>query len=253
MVDLSACQITAAGHWAGLNWRLFNLLLQPRLVLPLLAVLIAAPWAFRTWRWKRQASLVGVLLLLLYGLGFSPLAGKVGGKGLALLIPTDNGRPADAIVILGRGPEFRPSRVQVAAELWQQQRAPLVFVSGRGDAIEIGQMLEGAGVPAAAIDGEPCSATTNENAQFTAALLQPQGMKRIILVTDPPHMARSLLTFRSLGFTVTPHPSPIPSSIDFKRRQFMVLREWVGLISYGMMGRYFFRQVDEPGFRVEAG
>ena len=150
MVDLSACQITAAGHWAGLNWRLFNLLLQPRLVLPLLAVLIAAPWAFRTWRWKRQASLVGVLLLLLYGLGFSPLAGKVGGKGLALLIPADNGRPADAIVILGRGTEFRPSRVQVAAELWQQQRAPLVFASGRGDAIEIGQMLEGAGVPAAA-------------------------------------------------------------------------------------------------------
>jgi len=55
------------------------------------------------------------------------------------------------------------------------------------------------------------------------------------------------------SFTVTPHPSPIPSSLDFKRRQFMVLREWVGLISYGMMGRYFSRQVDEPGFRVEAG
>jgi uncharacterized SAM-binding protein YcdF (DUF218 family) len=252
VVDLSACQITAAGHWAGLSWRLFNLLLQPRLVLPLLAVLITAPWVFRTWRWKRQASLVGVLLLLLYGLGLSPLGGNVGGRGLALLIPEDNGRPADAIVILGRGPEFRPSRVQVAAELWQQQRAPLVFVSGRNDAIEIGQMLEGAGVPAAAIDGEPCSATTNENAEFTAALLQPQGMKRLILVTDPPHMARSLLTFRSLGFAVTPHPSPIPNSIDFKRRQFMVLREWVGLISYGMMGRYFSRQVDEPGFRVEA-
>jgi uncharacterized SAM-binding protein YcdF (DUF218 family) len=192
------------------------------------------------------------MLLLLYSLGLSPLGAKVGGKGLALLIPQDNGQTADAIVILGRGENFRPSRVQVAAELWQQQRSPLIFASGRGDAIEIGQMLEAAGVPATAIDGEPCSATTNENALFTAALLQP-GIRRLILVTDPPHMARSLLTFRSLGFEVIPHPSPVPNSLDNRKRQFLVLREWAGLIGYGMMGRYFARETGEPGFGVRAG
>ncbi len=253
MVDISACQVTPAAHWASLSWRLFNVLVQPRLVLPFLAILIAAPWVFRTWLWKRQASLAGVLLLLLYSLGFSPLGGQIGSKGLALLIPADNGLPADAVVILGRGGDFRPSRVQVATELWQQQRAPLIFASGRGDATEIGQMLQVAGVPAAAIEGEPCSATTNENALFTAALLQPRGIRRLILVTDPPHMARSLLTFRSLGFQVTPHPSPIPPTLDFKHRQFLVLREWVGLISYGMMGRYFARETSDPGFRVQTG
>nr|WP_228038438.1 YdcF family protein [Nodosilinea sp. LEGE 06152] len=229
---------------------MLNLLLQPGVVLPVLAVMIFAPWIVRPRRWKHRISLVGVLLVLTYCLGLSPIGVKVGGKGLALLIPRDSGQPAEAIVVLGRGGDFRPSRVRVAAELWQQRRAPLIFASGRSDAIEIGQMLEAAGVPATAVDGEPCSATTNENALFTAALLQPQGIRRLILVTDPPHMARSLLTFRSLGFEVTPHPSPVPNGLDIRNRQFLVLREWAGLIGYGMMGRYFARETGETGFAV---
>nr|WP_278003661.1 YdcF family protein [Nodosilinea sp. TSF1-S3] len=227
---------------------MLSLLLHPHLVLPVLAVTIVAPWIVRPRRWKRRISLAGVLLVLLYSLGLSPLGTQLGGKGLALLIPQDSGQPADAIVVLGRGRDFRPSRVQVAAELWRQQRAPLIFASGRGDATEIGQMLEAVGVPTAAIDGEPCSGTTNENALFTAALLQPQGIRRLILVTDPPHMARSLLTFRSLGFEVNPHPSPVPNGLGDRSQRFLVLREWAGLIGYGMMGRYFARATGEVGF-----
>ena len=248
MVDLSACQVTSAGELTRSLWHLLKLLLQPGVVLPVLALMIITPWIVRPRRWQRRISLAGVLLVLLYSLGLSPVGADIGGKGLALLIPHDGGQPADAIVVLGRGGSFRPSRVAVAADLWRQQRAPLIFASGRGDATEIGEMLAAAGVPAADIDGEPCSATTNENALFTAALLQPQGIKRLILITDPPHMARSLLTFRSLGFEVTPHPSPVPSGLDFENRQFLALREWAGLIGYGMMGRYFARETGEPGF-----
>lgn len=250
MVDGSMCVVTSAGHLTRSIWHLLNLALQPSLVIPCLTVVIAAPWIFRSWQWKRQVSLAGVLVLLLYSLGLSPLGAKLGGEGLSRLIPRDSGQPADAIVVLGRGSDFRPSRARVAADLWQQQRAPLVFASGRGDATEIQALLETAGVPAAAIDGEPCSATTNENALFTAALLQPRGIRRLILVTDPPHMARSLLTFRSLGFKVTPHPSPMPNSLDFERQKFLVLREWAGLIGYGMMGRYFARETSDSGVRV---
>ncbi len=112
-------------------------------------------------------------------------------------------------------------------------------------------MLEAAGVTGEAIAGEPCSATTNENALFTAALLQPQSIKQLILVTDPPHMARSQLTFRSLGFEVIPHPSPVPSSLNFKQRQFIVIREWAGLITYGVLGRYFARSADAPAFSAQ--
>ena len=252
MVDLSACQMTSAGEFTRSLWQLLSLLVQPSIVLPVLTVIIVAPWVVRPRRWKRRISLVGVLLLLIYSLGLSPLGVKVGGKGLALLIPQDGGQSVDAIVVLGRGGEFRPARVAVAADLWRQQRAPLIFASGMGDAIELGQMLETAGVPETAIDGEPCSRTTNENALFTAALLQPKGIKRLILVTDPPHMARSLLTFRSVGFDVIPHPSPIPSSLNVKRRQQMVMREWAGLIGYGIMGRYFARDPVDQGFRASA-
>jgi uncharacterized SAM-binding protein YcdF (DUF218 family) len=166
---------------------------------------------------------------------------------LGLMIPADQGELADAIVILGRGGEFRPSRVQIAADLWRQGRAPLVFSSGRGDAMELNQMLEVAGVPAQAINGEPCSHTTDENAEFTAALLQPQGVKRVILVTDLPHMPRSLLTFRSFGFEVIPHPSPVPPSLNPKRQKRLVLYEWSGLVGYGLLGRYFSREVSNPG------
>ena len=250
MVDLSACQITSAGEFTRSLWRLLNLLMQPGIVLPVLAVIMVAPWVVRPQRWKRRISLGALLLLLIYGLGLSPLGLQVGDKGLALLIPQDGGQTVDAIVVLGRGSGFRPARVAVAADLWQQQRAPLIFTSGTGDAIEMGQMLEAADVPEAAIDGEPCSRTTNENALFTAALLQPQGIKRLILVTDPPHMVRSLLTFRSVGFDVIPHPSPLPTGMDFKNRQMLVLREWIGLLGYGLMGRYFAREPLDQGLRA---
>ncbi|MGB5974001.1 MAG: YdcF family protein, partial [Nodosilinea sp.] len=134
MVDLSACQATSAGELTRSLWRLLNALVQPGVVLPLLAVLIVAPWVVRPRQWKRRISLAGILLLLLYGLGLSPAGARLGGEGLARLFPRDGGQPADAIVVLGRGGSFRPSRVQVAVELWQQQRAPLIFASGRGDA-----------------------------------------------------------------------------------------------------------------------
>lgn len=251
MLDVSVCQATIDSRWANLSPRLYRLLVDPRVIMPILAMLVAAPWAFRSWRWKRQVSLVGILLVLLFGLGLSPLGGKLGFKSLAMLVPEDSGQPADAIVILGRGRNFSPSRVQVAVDLWQQQRAPLIFASGRDDAIEIGQMLETAGVPSEAIDGEPCSATTNENALFTAALLHPQGVKQLILVTDLPHMARSQLTFRSLGFEVIPHPSPLPSNISPKRQQLLVIRECAGLITYGILGRYFKRSTENAVFNVQ--
>ena len=125
-------------------------------------------------------------------------------------LPRDSGTTADAIVILGRGDNLRATRINVAAELWRQGRAPQIFASGRGDGRQMVKKLKKVGIPVETLDDENCSQTTAENADFTAALLQPRGIESIILVTDPPHMLRSLLTFRSAGFRVTPHPSPLP-------------------------------------------
>jgi uncharacterized SAM-binding protein YcdF (DUF218 family) len=126
----------------------------------------------------------------------------------------------------------------VAAQLWKANRAPLLFASGQGDAEEIAQLLEQQGIPSAAIDGEPCSRTTEENARFTATQLRPRHIQRIILVTDPPHMLRSLLTFQSLGFETIPHPNPLPAALSIEKRGLLVFREYFGLLSYELKGRF---------------
>lgn len=50
------------------------------------------------------------------------------------------------------------------------------------------------------------SRTTWENAQFTAQVLEPQGVKRIVLVTQAWHMQRAVWSFEQAGFTVVPAP-----------------------------------------------
>ena len=166
-------------------------------------------------------------------------------KGLVAFLPTDSGAVTDAIVVLGRGGPYSADRVNVAAELWQAKRAPTIFTSGNEDAISMVEQLEAKGIPQRVLDGEDCSLTTEENAVFTTAILKSQKIQQILLVTDPPHMLRSLLLFRAFGFTVIPHTSPAPAFFDFKTKAFITLREGTGLISYGLRGLYFPQQ--SPG------
>ena len=182
-------------------------------------------------------SSLGTVLLLVYFFAQLPLTIAVATKGLVNSLPKDPGVSADAIVVLGRGNSFRNSRVEVAAQLWRAHRAPLIFASGEGDGSQITQLLEAEGIPKQALEHENCSRTTEENAQFTAAILAPQGVTRVVLVTDPPHMLRSLLTFRSLGFTVIPHASPLPHLAPAEKSM-VVFYEYIGLVSYGVKGRF---------------
>ena len=56
------------------------------------------------------------------------------------------------------------------------------------------------------------SRNTVENAEFSARILLPQKVSRIILVTSAFHMRRSLLAFERAGFVVLPAPvNPISS------------------------------------------
>ncbi len=68
-------------------------------------------------------------------------------------------------------------------------------------------------------------------------MLQPQGIKKIILVTDPPHMLRSLLTFRNVGFEVIPHKSKVPH-LTQTRKAMMMFYEYMGLVKYGLKGEF---------------
>ncbi|HAZ46058.1 MAG TPA: hypothetical protein DDW76_29235 [Cyanobacteria bacterium UBA11369] len=161
------------------------------------------------------------------------------GKGLAL--PTDYSTAAQAIVILGRGPSQWENRINLAAELWQAKKAPEIFVSGRTEAREMIQLLEAQGIPSRVIDGENCSISTSENALFTAAILKPQGIDRIILITDAPHMWRSLFLFRDNGFTVIPYPSKLSNKWNLYKKAVLTLRESIYLVGYGL-NKLFLRQ-----------
>ncbi len=171
----------------------------------------------------------------------SPLV--IGEPLLTQFLPTYQGQTADAIVILGRGRFLQPSRVLAAVELMSTDRAPQIFVSGYGDASSMAHLLEQQGIDPGKILGESCSHTTEQSAQYTAQQLMPNGVKSIILVSDPPHLLRSQLVFRSLGFRVLPYPSPLPDTTALSYRRLLALRESLGLVTYGLMGRYWPRTI----------
>ncbi len=237
MLDPALCE-RPVSQWLVLKSVLSNWLMTPTLVVLPLLVLVFIPWLIPRLRWRRFWSGFGTVLLVIYWSATFPLTIAVAKKGLIAFLPPDPGTTTDAIVVLGRGPEFRLSRVKVAAELWQSHRAPLIFASGAEDGSEIVEQLKAEGIPNQALDEEHCSQTTKENALFTASVLQPRGVKQIILVTDPPHMLRSLLTFRHLGFEVIPHASPIPPKLDPTKTAMLMFYEYMGLVSYGLQGEF---------------
>ncbi len=136
--------------------------------------------------------------------------------------------PGEAIVILGGGLKYREQprpmvevteagdRVLYGAKLYHQNRAPLIVASGgrigwqgeeppeSADMVELLTML---GVPKAAILEEPASLNTYQNALYSKDLLEPQGIRRILLVTSALHMPRAVAIFAKLGFEVIPAPT----------------------------------------------
>ena len=128
--------------------------------------------------------------------------------GTRLGASTEN---ADAIVILGATvlPNGEASgslraRVEMAAELFFAGRAPIVVATGAhhrqppGEAVVSRQILLGRGVPAAAILIEEKSRNTSGNLLFARGLLPDA--RRILLVTEPFHMARAMFLARVHGF-----------------------------------------------------
>jgi uncharacterized SAM-binding protein YcdF (DUF218 family) len=259
MLDPNLCPRTTT-KWVELSWKFSHLLSKPVnfpfkalwivLLIGIIGLVVFAirnpKWRrqiFRQRRWQRRWTQVTIILTVIGLLVTSPPGLALATQALVRMVPsTSNAPSADAIVVLGRGARFEGSRTETAVALWQAKQAPKIFVSGHGDAARLVKKLEGEGIPRQALDGDDCSLTTEENARFAANILMPQGVKRIILVTDPPHMLRSLLTFQSQGFTVFPHPSPLPNTLSYREKLIITFREYGGLISYLLKGRIFDKQ-----------
>jgi uncharacterized SAM-binding protein YcdF (DUF218 family) len=134
------------------------------------------------------------------------------------------GQRADAIVVLGSGREHgdvawgadQPTgigleRQRYAARLAKASGLPVLASGGLHYGIpptEAQMMAESLrddfGVTVRWQESK--SRTTWENAQFTAQLLLPQGVKRVVIVTHAAHMPRSVWSFRKAGFDVVAAP-----------------------------------------------
>jgi len=162
----------------------------------------------------------------------------------------------DVIVVLGGDTGQRSAR---ALELYQHGIAPKVIVSGRGDCDEMRVFLVGKGVPADAIQIEPNSRSTRENAIFSVALMrEAQGAQRlalsasrlplpasrvssgglrVVVVTSWFHSRRALKCFRhyapEMEFVASPTVADRPKSHWPNRyEQGWVLSEYVKLAGY---------------------
>lgn len=131
---------------------------------------------------------------------------------------------ADAIVILGSGRERNdPSwgadiptgvaleRMRYAARLAKASGLPILTTGG----LHYGEPPSEAAIMAESLESdfgvqvrwqEGLSRTTWENATMTAAMLQPLGIKRVVIVTQAWHMPRSVWSFEKAGFTVVGAP-----------------------------------------------
>ena len=131
---------------------------------------------------------------------------------------------ADAIVVLGGGREIndpawqgdQPSlmamqRIRYAARLAKASQLPILMSGG----LHYGKPPSEAQLMADSLQQdfdltarwlENHSRTTWENAQYSAKILQAEGIQRVVLVTNAWHMPRSRWSFEQFGFAVVSAP-----------------------------------------------
>ncbi len=113
-------------------------------------------------------------------------------------------QPADAILVLGGG---EGEREEWAAHLYFQGYAPLLITSGEvpprlGEKRTFAEISRAAlldhGVPTEAILMLPTTTSTYDEARQSRALLESWGARTLLVISDPYHMRRSVLTFRKV-------------------------------------------------------
>jgi uncharacterized SAM-binding protein YcdF (DUF218 family) len=144
-----------------------------------------------------------------------------------------NGEPSNAL----RG------RLDRAAELYDDDRVPLVVVTGGGQpADETTEAKTGydylrstAGIPDEDLRLEVDGTSTYESLAATARFLSAEGIDRVILVTDPYHARRSILIAEEVGLDA--EVVPTDASVTVGR----LLRETAGTAIGRLVG---FRRTD---------
>jgi uncharacterized SAM-binding protein YcdF (DUF218 family) len=215
-------------------------------------------------------SIAAVALVTLVAATLSPL-------GNMLLIPLEQRFPAaripsqeiDGVIVLGRSYDSQ-SHGHLSTILLEEDTEPMsvipdlahryprarIIFSGGTDPSNPGpreaavakQYFTSFGIAADRISIEDRSLTTEENAQFTAALIHPTPSSRWLLVTSAYHMPRAMGAFRKAGFNVIGFSVglrthgweelwwPARTATDNLRRMDIAVVEWLGLLTYRLSG-----------------
>lgn len=239
--------------------KLISALLLPPLM-PLLLIVAGLLLLRRKPHFGRGLAWTGVLIALLLSTPISVSWLTAPLENVPVLRPVGLAR-GQAIVILAGGqrkylPEYgQPApnrlsleRLRYGARLARESGLPLL-ISGGGTSerrAESQLMAEALGVDFGIKSRwiESNSLNTEENARFSAAQLQADGIRRIVLVTHAAHMRRALREFESQGMEI------IPAPMDFFTEQTLggdvgdylpgptaafagwyALHEWLGLLA----------------------
>jgi uncharacterized SAM-binding protein YcdF (DUF218 family) len=232
-----------------LRWKLLlkALVLPP--VAPLLIALVGLALIGRYPRGGRALASFGVIALIILSM---PAA------ALLLVRFVDDSRPFDfaqavsaqAIVILGGGirhdareyggdtlGRLTLERVRYGARVARQTRLPVMVVGGRWppahetEAALMKAALESEyGVPVRWVEDR--SQNTHENAQMAAAILRPDGVRKIVLIAHGFDMPRATAEFAAAGIEAIPAPTGIA------RSQRGALLDYVPSVE-GLQGSYY--------------
>ena len=148
--------------------------------------------------------------------GFTPAVDLLA----TLLIPDRPAERAEAIVVLGAGgvvpggglTDSSRRATMAGVHLFHDGWAPLLVFSGDGgqpprtEAETRAELARQAGVPPAAIVVAGPALTTREEALEVGTLLEPRGIRKILLVVDGPGAVRAMAVFERVGFEAVPAP-----------------------------------------------
>lgn len=182
-------------------------------------------------------------------------------------------KQGQAIVVLAAGklrnaPEYENTdipdyvalaRLRYAARLQHQTGLPILVTGGNVPFVTQEDSLAQAMAVALREDFlapvrwiESQSKTTEQNARFSAAILEKEKIDHILLVTDAMHMPRASMAFRHTGLQVIEAPTMFFGHFSFEphyfipdaeslRRSAYAMYEWIGLLWY----RYW---LDRPAY-----
>jgi uncharacterized SAM-binding protein YcdF (DUF218 family) len=157
--------------------------------------------------------------------------------------------PADAAIVLGAAVwGDRPSpvfeqRIKHAVELYETgQVSTLVLTGGLGEGQERAESEVAReyairrGVDPADILIETRSTITYENLQQAKRILEHENLGRVLIVSDPLHMKRSLVMAKDMGMDAHPSPTETSQYRSWSHKLGFLLRETFFYAGYLIVG-----------------